>query len=203
MLKLASAAIIAAGIASTAQAATIAPGTASIGFTTGFTVSPSVFSASNAFVTVSNTTGGLTTAPSAPFPFAFGTFNGSLSFTQVVGDTILQSLPSLLSFGGITFSAGSVTTLSYSSTPGVSTSGSLYLLGVISQAGFDDTGASLTLSFNSTGGSAYSASATLATPPSALPGGVPEPATWAMMLAGFGAAGYALRRRRTVAVSFS
>jgi hypothetical protein len=30
------------------------------------------------------------------------------------------------------------------------------------------------------------------------PGGVPEPATWAMMLMGFGAAGYALRRRRKV-----
>ena len=28
------------------------------------------------------------------------------------------------------------------------------------------------------------------------PPGVPEPATWAMMLMGFGAAGYALRRRR-------
>jgi hypothetical protein len=29
------------------------------------------------------------------------------------------------------------------------------------------------------------------------PGGVPEPGTWAMMLLGFGAAGFALRRRRT------
>ena len=28
------------------------------------------------------------------------------------------------------------------------------------------------------------------------PGGIPEPATWAMMLMGFGAAGYTLRRRR-------
>ena len=31
-----------------------------------------------------------------------------------------------------------------------------------------------------------------------IPGGVPEPGTWAMMLMGFGAAGYALRRRRKV-----
>ncbi|WP_430418959.1 PEPxxWA-CTERM sorting domain-containing protein [Phenylobacterium sp.] len=30
-------------------------------------------------------------------------------------------------------------------------------------------------------------------------GAVPEPATWAMMLVGFGAAGYAIRRRRTAA----
>lgn len=28
------------------------------------------------------------------------------------------------------------------------------------------------------------------------PGGVPEPATWAMMLIGFGAVGYGLRRRQ-------
>jgi hypothetical protein len=31
------------------------------------------------------------------------------------------------------------------------------------------------------------------------PGGVPEPSTWAMMLLGFGAAGFALRRRRQTA----
>lgn len=31
---------------------------------------------------------------------------------------------------------------------------------------------------------------------------VPEPATWAMMIAGFGMAGAAMRRRRQVAVSF-
>lgn len=32
-----------------------------------------------------------------------------------------------------------------------------------------------------------------------VPGGVPEPATWALLLAGFGFAGIALRRRRRVA----
>ena len=37
----------------------------------------------------------------------------------------------------------------------------------------------------------------LATPPTGTPG-VPEPATWAMMIAGFGLAGGALRRRRYV-----
>lgn len=34
------------------------------------------------------------------------------------------------------------------------------------------------------------------------PGPVPEPATWAMMIAGFGAIGAAMRRRRRVRVSF-
>ena len=33
-------------------------------------------------------------------------------------------------------------------------------------------------------------------------GAVPEPATWAMMLVGFGGVGYAMRSRRKVAVSF-
>tara|TARA_R110000782_G_scaffold268393_1_gene364779 strand:- start:35721 stop:36416 length:696 start_codon:yes stop_codon:yes gene_type:complete len=32
---------------------------------------------------------------------------------------------------------------------------------------------------------------------------IPEPATWAMMLAGFGAIGFAMRRRQKVAVSFA
>ncbi len=36
-----------------------------------------------------------------------------------------------------------------------------------------------------------------------LSGAVPEPATWAMMLVGFGMAGVALRRRAKVAVQFS
>jgi hypothetical protein len=32
---------------------------------------------------------------------------------------------------------------------------------------------------------------------------IPEPATWALMLAGFGVVGYSMRRRRNVAVSFA
>lgn len=35
------------------------------------------------------------------------------------------------------------------------------------------------------------------------PPAIPEPATWAMMIAGFGAVGYAMRRRRKVTVSFA
>ncbi|MCG2842668.1 PEPxxWA-CTERM sorting domain-containing protein [Sandaracinobacter sp. RS1-74] len=36
-------------------------------------------------------------------------------------------------------------------------------------------------------------------PPPIVPGGVPEPATWAMFILGFGAVGAAVRRRRSVA----
>ena len=35
--------------------------------------------------------------------------------------------------------------------------------------------------------------------PGRLPGGVPEPSAWALMILGFGAAGSALRRRRILA----
>ncbi len=38
-----------------------------------------------------------------------------------------------------------------------------------------------------------------ALPPSTSPGGVPEPAAWALMIAGFGMAGAGLRRRRALA----
>lgn len=34
--------------------------------------------------------------------------------------------------------------------------------------------------------------------PDAAPGGVPEPASWAMMLSGFGMVGTALRRRKAI-----
>jgi hypothetical protein len=33
------------------------------------------------------------------------------------------------------------------------------------------------------------------------PGGVPEPASWAMLIAGFGLTGAAMRRRRTAALA--
>lgn len=41
------------------------------------------------------------------------------------------------------------------------------------------------------------------TPPPPPPPPIPEPATWAMMLAGFGAVGYSMRRRQNVKVSFA
>jgi len=205
MFKSISTAVVSVILAGSASAATIMPGSAGIGFTTGFTVDTAaatgVFSADNAFVTVANTTGGFSTPNTAPFPFSFGTFDGTFSFAKTAGDTLTQDLPNLLTFGDISFSASSISTISFTDAPGVSTTGALYLLGFSSKTGFENTATSLTLTFNSTASSAFSASATLATPPAAI-GDVPEPASWAMMLVGFGGIGAALRSRRKPAVSF-
>jgi len=140
---------------------------------------------------------------------ANGTANGLVSFSNTVGTTVAQSLANFLTFadgasGTYNFSVASVKTLNYSVTPGVSTAISLYLLGstLDSNLGLGPTATSLTLSFNSTGNSFFSTSATLSVPPAPI-GSVPETATWGMMLMGFGAMGAALRRRRSVNVTFA
>ncbi len=189
--------------ATAAQAVTLAPGTAGVGFTSGFTVdlasTPGIFFATNAFVTVSNTTGGFSTPNTVPFPFAVGTVNGVLSFGKTVGASSDESIANFLTFGDISFSVSKVTTVSYAVTPGISSAVSLYLLGTAIGAGTEATPTSLTLSFNNTGTSAFSASASLATPPTTA---VPEPAVWAMMLVGFGAMGATMRRRK-VSLTFA
>jgi len=137
-----------------------------------------------------------------------GSMNGVLNFSNVIGTTLNQSVVNFFTFadnlgGNFQFSANSVKTVSYSNTPGVSSSFSLYLLGdtIDTFLGYTPTPTSLTLTFNSTGGSAYSASASLAVPPAPS---VPEPATWAMTLIGFGAMGAAMRRRpRVTNVAFA
>jgi hypothetical protein len=137
-----------------------------------------------------------------------GTMNGTLSFAATEGTTINQALANFFVFndgrgGFFNFSPTSVLTQTYSYTPGVSSSVGLYILGNVADAfqGFTPTPSSLSLSFNSTGGSPYSASATLSVPPA---GAVPEPASWALMIVGFGLIGGAMRRRKVkTSVSFA
>ena len=139
-----------------------------------------------------------------------GTMNGTLSFSTAEGTTIAQSLANFFVFndgrgGTYNFSPTSVLTTSFSNVPNVSSSIGLYILGNVADAfqGFTPTPGSLTLSFNSTGGSPYSASATLSVPPAGA-GAVPEPASWALMIGGFGMVGGAMRRRKVnTRVSFA
>lgn len=135
----------------------------------------------------------------------FGSLSGTLSFSSVVGTTLSQSVSNFFTFddafgGSYSFSVSSVLTQSYAISPGVSQSFSLYLLGTTADAnlGYAPTPTSLTLTFNQTGKSAFSASGTLAIPPEL----VPEPASWLMMIAGFGMTGAALRSRRATRVHF-
>ena len=138
-----------------------------------------------------------------------GVENGTLSFSNMVGTTINQTVANFFQFadgmgGNFSFTPTSVTTRTYNVTPGVTSSISLYLLGNTSNAarGFDPTPTSLTLSLNSTGVSAFSSSETLAIPPAGM-GAVPEPATWAMFILGFGAIGYAVRKRKATIAQHS
>ncbi|WP_254602107.1 PEPxxWA-CTERM sorting domain-containing protein [Sphingomonas bacterium] len=133
-----------------------------------------------------------------------GSMLGTLSFSTTVNSTISQVVNNFFSFadgssGQYIFSLDSVTTTAYTVNPGVSQSFGLYLLGstVDTNLGYTATPTSLTMTFNQTGNSGFSASGTLAVPPA---GSVPEPASWAMMVGGFGLLGATLRRKRTAAV---
>ena len=188
--------IAAVGIAGSAQAATIPAGTANFSFLFNPTVTTGTSSGSYA-----GSGQIFTTAASGGFAGStgFGSSTGTFNFSNTAG-TVVKSLPAFITFGDFTFDVASINTIAYQSST-ASTAISLYLLVAVSKAGFDATTSSVTLQLNSTGGSEYSASASLANPPSAP--GVPEPASWAMMLGGFGVLGGALRRTRRTSVTFA
>lgn len=138
----------------------------------------------------------------------YGWLKGTINFSRTIGASIDQTLTDLFVFtdgvesrNTFNFSAYRAETTAFSNNPGVSTSGSLVLHGFTRNAALDlaDTASTLTISFNSTGRSAFSSSATLATVSA-----VPEPATWALMLVGIGlVAGAARYRRRSAQVRFA
>jgi hypothetical protein len=202
--------VVAAALASApAQATTeIGNGTAAVAVigspTADLIVSPHTFTFANSLTIQHDGTGAF-----VPTNLLFGSLNGVVSFSGTVGTTLATSLADFFTFAdgkgsSYKFSVDSVRTLSYSVDPGSSSAISLYLLGstVDAALGLGPTATSLTLSFNSTGSSAFATAATLSVPPAGVPS-VPEPATWGMIVVGFGAMGAAMRRRQRTNVTFA
>jgi hypothetical protein len=103
--------------------------------------------------------------------------NGNYTLTPAASGSLASQSGNNLTFGGIT--AGSYDTYS---TQFASTAGSLYTL----RYDLSASGTSNGLRVTTTGGVA---------------GAVPEPATWAMMILGMGAVGFAMRRRKNVTMT--
>lgn len=93
----------------------------------------------------------------------------------------------------IFFDLTSINSVTYSGDPA---GGSLKVIasGTFRIAGYDNTPALLTLTTQGNGATSFSATALSA---------VPEPASWALMIAGFGLMGGALRARRSVRVRYA
>ena len=182
--------------AAPAQAVMIADGTVTSAYlfspTVNLATSPATYAVMNGGTFQVTGTGGFAGAAGRT-----GTLNGSINFSTTVGTTLNETLNDLFVFsdgagGTFNFSATSVTTRTFANTPGITTSGSIYLLGTTldSNLNLDATATSLTISFNSTGSSSYSSSATLAVPPAPLPPtDVPEPLSLALLGTGVLAAG--------------
>jgi hypothetical protein len=138
--------------------------------------------------------------------------NALLSFSEIAGGLVSYSSSPINGF--FTFSGAvsngtdnysfsidkSIQTVNYSYTPGSNGRGaiSLYILGDLTASGAtpytDPTPTALTLTLNETGGSNWSASATLSNPP---PGsGIPTPEPASMLLMGSGLAALGMTRRR-------
>ena len=210
MSRIVAGGLVAAAVFATApaMATEIPDGTVSIvglfNPTVNLTAHPNTFTATTGTTFEISGTGGFAGVSSL-----LGSMNGTLNFTSSLTAVTPDPIANFFTFHDISgdvfqFSVDTVQTTAWSNNPGVSSSFTLYLLGstVDSLSHFTATPTSLTLSFNSTGGSAYAASATLAVPPAPI-GTVPEPATWALTLMGFGAMGAAMRRRPRTSVSFA
>jgi hypothetical protein len=134
------------------------------------------------------------------------TSSTTFTFSSVIAGKVSYTTDPIDSFvtfqnAGDTFSFNldtSIKTTSWSYVAGANGTGqiALYFLGDLTDSEhlYANTPAAFTLTLNETGGSAWSASATLATPP---PGTAPEPASIVLLGGGLAALGFIRRRRRT------
>ena len=209
-LKLTALAIIAIAASSAAQAAPFGPATASIAYTSSPVVT--LNGATNMGAFSGNTLIFSTTGSLAGQTTGAGKAAGTINFSMTPGTTVANAISNYLIFndttgGNFYFDAASVVTQSFT-TSANSTSIALYVLGNSGDTGLNlsSTPTSLTITLNSTGGSAYSASATLSNPPSAspatpgtptpVPTPVPTPEPVSALLLGTGLAAMGLIRRR-------
>jgi hypothetical protein len=200
--------VVASTFATAAVAAPVMDGTvssvATFNPTIDLSTTPSTYSATNGGTLQISGTGGFSGISSTA-----GFLNGVLSFSTTVGDVITQAVPNFFVFndaqgGTYNYSVSSVRTNAFVSLPGAR-SGTLFTLGdlINSSLGLNTpTPASLSIQFNSTGPSAFSSALTLSVPPAGMTA-VPEPASWAMMISGFGLIGYTMRRRSKTTVTFA
>jgi hypothetical protein len=195
--------IVASTFATAAVAAPVPDGTVSSVATFNPTValsSPtSTYSAANGSTFEISGTGGFSGISGTT-----GLLNGSLAFSNTVGDIITQAVPNFFVFndangGTYNYSVSSVRTNAFVNSPGAFSSGTLFTLGNLINTNLSyltPTPTSLSIQFNSTGASAFSSALTLSVPPVGA-SAVPEPASWAMMISGFGLIGGAMRRRKS------
>lgn len=120
---------------------------------------------------------------------AAGAFTNTFNFLTPVGFNLANATISSSALGGNNIDFTSVLlngTAFTMSAPGTFENGTLSAISLI--AGANNT---LTVNGTNTGNSAFSGTLTFA-----AQSAVPEPGTWAMMLLGFGAVGFSMRRKR-------
>lgn len=127
----------------------------------------------------SATTGGIVVSGGTPADLAAGTVIGSGStFATSPGAATLFTATAGSHVFGFSFLNESTGIINYGYARITTTAGGNGRPATITQLVYDNSGAALTVA--------------------AVGGAVPEPATWAMMLMGFGAVGFAMRRRANV-----